>query len=204
MALIKCKECGKEISDQAESCPNCGYKIIQTRTKKSNNSSKSKTGSIVCLIGAIIYLLLIIIPFIMLTMYATESTEKDNEKIVITPKYDFLNEDIKLSPETQKEKEERENEEQKDQIETQRVIKIWEKCVISSSIISGAIIILSILIYGLIMLILSIILMVLSGLVSYCIFFIIIFAPICCIVGSIIIITDREIGKKENEIKTTN
>ena len=24
MALIKCKECGKEISDQAKVCPNCG------------------------------------------------------------------------------------------------------------------------------------------------------------------------------------
>lgn len=27
MALIKCPECGKEISDKAESCPNCGYPI---------------------------------------------------------------------------------------------------------------------------------------------------------------------------------
>ena len=27
MALIKCPECGKEISDAAESCPNCGYPI---------------------------------------------------------------------------------------------------------------------------------------------------------------------------------
>ena len=26
-ALIKCPECGKEISDAAESCPNCGYPI---------------------------------------------------------------------------------------------------------------------------------------------------------------------------------
>ena len=25
MALIKCPECGKEISDQAPACPNCGY-----------------------------------------------------------------------------------------------------------------------------------------------------------------------------------
>lgn len=25
MALIKCPECGKEISDTAKSCPNCGY-----------------------------------------------------------------------------------------------------------------------------------------------------------------------------------
>lgn len=24
MALIKCPECGKEISDKAKSCPNCG------------------------------------------------------------------------------------------------------------------------------------------------------------------------------------
>lgn len=27
MALIKCPECGKEISDKAQSCPNCGYPI---------------------------------------------------------------------------------------------------------------------------------------------------------------------------------
>ncbi len=27
MALIKCPECGKEISDRAESCPNCGCLI---------------------------------------------------------------------------------------------------------------------------------------------------------------------------------
>lgn len=27
MALIKCKECGKEISDKASKCPNCGCKI---------------------------------------------------------------------------------------------------------------------------------------------------------------------------------
>lgn len=25
MALIKCPECGKEISDKADKCPNCGY-----------------------------------------------------------------------------------------------------------------------------------------------------------------------------------
>lgn len=28
--LIKCKECGKEISSQAEICPNCGYKNEKT------------------------------------------------------------------------------------------------------------------------------------------------------------------------------
>lgn len=27
MALINCPECGKEISDKAKSCPNCGYEL---------------------------------------------------------------------------------------------------------------------------------------------------------------------------------
>lgn len=25
MAMIKCPECGKEVSNQANNCPNCGY-----------------------------------------------------------------------------------------------------------------------------------------------------------------------------------
>ena len=31
MALIKCPECGKEISNQAISCPNCGYVVNQDK-----------------------------------------------------------------------------------------------------------------------------------------------------------------------------
>ncbi len=27
MALIKCPECGNQISDKAESCPKCGYEL---------------------------------------------------------------------------------------------------------------------------------------------------------------------------------
>lgn len=33
MALIKCKECGKEISDKATACPNCGCPIIQNKVE---------------------------------------------------------------------------------------------------------------------------------------------------------------------------
>ena len=32
MALVKCSECGKRISDKAVSCPNCRYPIA-TNTK---------------------------------------------------------------------------------------------------------------------------------------------------------------------------
>ena len=34
MALIKCSECGKEISDKAESCPNCGNPINKKEESK--------------------------------------------------------------------------------------------------------------------------------------------------------------------------
>jgi len=33
MALIKCSECGSEISDQANTCPNCGIKIRKDNKK---------------------------------------------------------------------------------------------------------------------------------------------------------------------------
>lgn len=31
MALIRCPECGKKVSDKAASCPNCGVPIFQSR-----------------------------------------------------------------------------------------------------------------------------------------------------------------------------
>lgn len=33
MALMKCPECGNEVSDKAEMCPNCGYKIEKKEVK---------------------------------------------------------------------------------------------------------------------------------------------------------------------------
>lgn len=36
MALIKCNECGKEISDTAERCPNCG--CVTNRGKEQKNA----------------------------------------------------------------------------------------------------------------------------------------------------------------------
>lgn len=37
MALVKCAECGKEISDKAESCPNCGF-VNKEYVSKENGS----------------------------------------------------------------------------------------------------------------------------------------------------------------------
>ena len=50
MALIKCRECKKEISNKAKVCPNCGAKV------------KSKTKVIVIsIIGVLIFVVLIIV-----------------------------------------------------------------------------------------------------------------------------------------------
>ncbi len=38
MALIKCPECGKKMSDKAESCPHCGYSLERKVSKSSNNT----------------------------------------------------------------------------------------------------------------------------------------------------------------------
>ncbi len=34
MSLIKCPECGKEISNQAKICPNCGYEIKHKKVEE--------------------------------------------------------------------------------------------------------------------------------------------------------------------------
>lgn len=42
MALIKCPECGRDISDKAQSCPACGYPIFSI-------ASQQKTFSVFCM-----------------------------------------------------------------------------------------------------------------------------------------------------------
>lgn len=41
MALIKCPECGHDVSDKAENCPNCSYKIIQIQGQAEQTSSEN-------------------------------------------------------------------------------------------------------------------------------------------------------------------
>ena len=38
MALIKCSECGKEISDQASACPSCGFPLPKPPKKEKTKS----------------------------------------------------------------------------------------------------------------------------------------------------------------------
>jgi uncharacterized membrane protein YvbJ len=40
MALIKCKECGKEVSDEAFVCPHCGYNFPYDEKRKEKTREK--------------------------------------------------------------------------------------------------------------------------------------------------------------------
>lgn len=42
MALIKCAECGKEMSDSAKMCPHCGFK------KENNDKKENSINKMVC------------------------------------------------------------------------------------------------------------------------------------------------------------
>ena len=42
MALISCAECGKEVSDKASSCPNCGAPISSKNAVSLNPESHTK------------------------------------------------------------------------------------------------------------------------------------------------------------------
>ncbi len=57
MALIKCSECGSKISDQAETCPKCGFEL-NTRSKKTtdfkNNNSKYLIIIAILILGALL------------------------------------------------------------------------------------------------------------------------------------------------------
>lgn len=55
MALIKCPECGKEISDRAGNCPNCGYPISDDYEIERKNS---KHGILSIVIGIIAWIAL--------------------------------------------------------------------------------------------------------------------------------------------------
>ncbi len=63
MALIKCRECGKEISSEATSCPNCGAPVKEDEIKKEIKAG-IKIGKKIAIIFIIALLLIIVVAFI--------------------------------------------------------------------------------------------------------------------------------------------
>ncbi len=64
MALIKCNECGKEISDKASACPNCGCPIEleikeESNIKDSQTNEKEAKNALTIAIFILIFILMI-------------------------------------------------------------------------------------------------------------------------------------------------
>jgi uncharacterized membrane protein YvbJ len=93
MALIKCHECGKEISDSAASCPWCGAPVRQSGIKKGDTvpytdqevavllSKKKKTSHLLHLLMSIITAGLWIIIWILVTISNSNENAKIDRKI---------------------------------------------------------------------------------------------------------------------------
>lgn len=74
MALIKCPECGKEISDKATSCPNCGYSVDKKSVKESRDPLISMVMGVISipLSGALLLGFILAISSIILGTYCIE------------------------------------------------------------------------------------------------------------------------------------
>ncbi len=55
MAMVKCAECGKEVSDKATTCPSCGAPIAGVQATQQEKEHSVRPGAITGLIGAIGY-----------------------------------------------------------------------------------------------------------------------------------------------------
>ena len=70
--LIKCNECGKEVSDKANTCPNCGAPIKEDEIKKGQQTFVKR------LIAAVIVFLVVFIVELAIGLVAPKG---DNDNI---------------------------------------------------------------------------------------------------------------------------
>jgi hypothetical protein len=78
--IVNCPECKKEISEKAETCPNCGYRLSQAEieTLKKEKKQANKVGSIGCLSIIIIALLFFFKPWSYINQSSDSSTYQDS------------------------------------------------------------------------------------------------------------------------------
>ena len=79
MALIKCRECNREISDTVKKCPHCGYKM------KSNVDVKGIINKLVSnkkILFSIIGVLLVVVIIVCICSFTGVKVHKDSKKMV--------------------------------------------------------------------------------------------------------------------------
>lgn len=88
MALVKCEECGKEISSTARSCPNCGYENKEYRDyEKIKESELTNFGLIGMVIGFISFFIdffgLVSAIGLVISIFALAKKEEKNKLLAV-------------------------------------------------------------------------------------------------------------------------
>lgn len=86
MSLIKCKECGKEISDQAVACPNCGCPVTKENINIQQPVNKKKKGH-GCLTTIVIFCLIIIAISVSISKGVDSGAGQETETKSVIGKY---------------------------------------------------------------------------------------------------------------------
>lgn len=91
MALIKCPECGKEISDKSITCPQCGYPLNESREQKEVQDSPKKSSfprKRAIVFGAIALLVIIAVVVVYLTIIKPNSIFNEAQDLVADGEYE--------------------------------------------------------------------------------------------------------------------
>jgi DNA-directed RNA polymerase subunit RPC12/RpoP len=76
MALVRCVECGKEVSTQAATCPHCGHSIAAAEEEKDKGSAVLKVGTL----GCAVFIALFMIGAVLLGTYEEDEGRREQEK----------------------------------------------------------------------------------------------------------------------------
>ena len=73
MAMVQCPECGREVSDQAAACPNCGCPLGVTSVApaKREKAASLRGGAIIGLVGGLSFIAVLVIA----TLYPSEPAD---------------------------------------------------------------------------------------------------------------------------------
>ncbi len=92
MALVKCTECGKEISDKAEICPNCGYKNNSFENNSQLQNKKKQKKKYVIVVICIMMLIAIIMVIIYFSTKDIREIANDN----MPPQFENVKNEISI------------------------------------------------------------------------------------------------------------
>lgn len=96
MTLIKCRECGKEVSDKATVCPNCGYPFPPKETYVPSKAGKrQKNVAIVVIIGILILCSVLFFVFMILNNSDKKSLDQLLNRSSLESVKEFLGNDYK-------------------------------------------------------------------------------------------------------------